>query len=173
MGWARERWSDPFFFSTLPLIASEGILAPDGIVWLPHLSCITDSLTEFYSYLNPYFEIELVEDAKTNPLFLATEDVEDELLRCPDSLINSNQIKPMMEQLDHTDRPFYALKLRKDFLRLPTTPEKTKTQRPSFRGANPTTIFFSQGESDLIIPSSSSLKKRKAVTTVVLQKFKK
>lgn len=111
VGWARERWSDGFWKETIPMLAKSGILTKGGELWLPHLSCVTDSLDEFKEALALYYSIDFVENPLENPLYLATEDVESELIRCPDLLTNTTQIKPLT---DHSSTPFYVLRV-KDF----------------------------------------------------------
>ncbi|KAJ1411527.1 hypothetical protein B484DRAFT_482627 [Ochromonadaceae sp. CCMP2298] len=131
VGWARHRWTDPLFTSTFPTLAREGKLAQGGQIWLPNLDCIQVSLTDFADDLHPYFTIALASDPKENPLYLATEDVEEELLRCPDALTNETQLRPLGTQ------PFYVLTLRDEFLpcekkRLaPATPPAKKRKASS------------------------------------------
>lgn len=119
MGWARERWSDPLFTKTFPTLAASGYLAKGCKIWLPNLQCIEESLSDFYADLLPYFIIRREENALKNPLYRATEDVEEELLMCPDALTNETQMRPLY---DFSNEPFCVLELRSEFLVHPSTP---------------------------------------------------
>lgn len=94
-GWARERWTDHFFKETLPALSKNGLLKPGGTIWLPYLDCVQDSVSDFNKELTAHFTIKLVSDPMLNPLYAATEMVEDDLSRCPDLLTNETQIKPL------------------------------------------------------------------------------
>jgi hypothetical protein len=54
-------------------------------------------------------------------LYRATEDVEKELLMCPDALTNETQMRPLY---DFSDEPFCVLELRSEFLLHPSTPTR-------------------------------------------------
>ena len=97
-------------------------------IWLPHLQCIEESLTDFYDYLIPYYTITKERDPKLNPLYLATEGVEDALLLCPDALTNDTQLRPL---LDYSDYPFYRLELRnpREAAPAPTVVTPTSNQK--------------------------------------------
>ena len=88
------------------MLAENNLLKKGGKLWLPNLDCVQCSLDEFSSEITKYFEIERVEDPMKNPLYAATENVEDELLRCPDALTNETQIRPL---LIYSKAPFLAL----------------------------------------------------------------
>lgn len=107
-GWARERWTENFFESTLPRFAE--ILKDGGTIWLPHLEVTRELLVCHYDTLHIYYDIDYVEDPEENPLYKATDTVEDELLRCPDKLINDTQLKPLLE---YSASPFICLTKRK------------------------------------------------------------
>lgn len=128
VGWARERWTDNLFIKTLPLIAKEGLLCKGGKILLPYLNCIRDSLAEFEEYLYPYYSITLQSDPKKNSLYLATEDVTDALLLCPDTLTNETQVAPLF---NFSDTPFVIMELRSDFVTYskvsPVKPSKKRT----------------------------------------------
>ena len=135
LGWARERWTDPLFTKTLPTLATSGLLLQGCSIWLPHLQCIEESLTDFYDYLIPYYTITKERDPKLNPLYLATEGVEDALLLCPDALTNDTQLRPL---LDYSDYPFYRLELRNPrdaapAVVTPTSSQKKRQYRTSSR----------------------------------------
>jgi hypothetical protein len=102
-------------------LAASGYLAKGCKIWLPNIQCIDESVTDFYNDLNPYFVIRKEVEPKNNPLYLATEDVEKELLKCPDALTNETQIRPVY---DFSDSPFYVLELRPIFLKAPMTPTR-------------------------------------------------
>jgi hypothetical protein len=106
-GWARERWTDHFFKETLPALAKNRILRPGGSIWLPYLECVRESINDFTAELKVHYDISLAQDPMENPLYAATEDVEDELTRCPDLLTNVTQIKPLDQ---FSDTPFLVLK---------------------------------------------------------------
>lgn len=97
----------------MPSLAKSGFINENGKIWLPHLKCVEDSVISFYDILDKFFDIDLVGDPLLNPLFLATEKAEEELMKCPDILTNSNQLQPL---LDHSPFPFYCLTLKKEFL---------------------------------------------------------
>lgn len=88
------------------------MLAENGTIWLPNLSCITDPIDRHLSIIEPFFDVFFVEDPKKNPLYRATNLVDKDLLRCPDALTNETQIRPL---LAHSDQPFIALVLKKDW----------------------------------------------------------
>lgn len=130
IGWARERWNEKFFYSTLPALAREGLLAEGGTIWLPNLSCISDPLERHAAVLNPFFDVFFVENPDKNPLHKATHLVERDLLNCPDALTNETQMRPLYNS---SDQPFIALVLKKDweqnYLQTqtpPSTPKKNK-----------------------------------------------
>eukprot|EP01039_Chlorochromonas_danica_P000646 gene646-701_t len=108
IGWARERWSAPFFTDTLPALLQEDFLTSDGKIWLPNLQCITESLSDAHDILMKHFKIRLASsaDMHANPLYSATNLVERELLSCPDALTNETQMRPLLE---HSIYPFYVL----------------------------------------------------------------
>ena len=107
-GWARERWTENFFELTIPKFAE--ILKDGGTIWLPHLEVTRELLICHYDTLHINYDIDYVEDPEENPLYKATETVEDELLRCPDKLINDTQLKPLLE---YSESPFICLTKRK------------------------------------------------------------
>lgn len=113
LGWARTRWDIKFFRDTLPLLASEGLLLPGGTIWLPNLPCISGPLDDMYSFLSTMYAISVPQDYQSgNPLYEATDHVEDELKRCPDILTNETQVRTL---LTYSDRPFICLTLRSDW----------------------------------------------------------
>ncbi len=123
----------------MPAIATESILSPGGKIWLPNLQCIEESLEEHSDSIKEHFTIRLVSNAKENPLFAATEQVTEELLRCPDNLTNETQMKPL---LSHSSSPFYVLELKvkdseyvtdTDTAVLGTSPLRTPTKKRKAR----------------------------------------
>lgn len=54
---------------------------------------------------------------------MATENVEKELLMCPDALTNETQLRPL---LNFSAQPFCVLELRASFLKQPSTPNARK-----------------------------------------------
>ena len=122
VGWARTRWSQTLFTGTLPSIAKNGLLKKGGKVLLPNLSYTDEALKEFEHLLEPYYNITTINDPKENVLYLATESVTADLLKCPDNITNETQIKPL---LNHSENPFYVLQLRQDVgtpVSAPTSP---------------------------------------------------
>jgi hypothetical protein len=96
-GWVNTRWTEKFFSETLPLLVERGMLKSTGSVWLPHLDHVDAMLQKFSHILCQHYTWTIEEDPVANPLFKATDDVSDELLRCPDNLTNDTQIMPLME----------------------------------------------------------------------------
>lgn len=88
---------------------AKSLLNESGVIILPYLSCVQDALTEYYSYLDPHFFIHFITNPNENPLYLATENVEKELLMCPDAVTNATQILPLYQ---HSSTPFCVLRLR-------------------------------------------------------------
>jgi hypothetical protein len=106
VGWARTRWTQRFFYKTIPAFVQEGILSTGGKLWLPHLENITQEIEEYSEIIQAYYKIELVANCQENPLYRATEDVTEELLRCPDNLTNATQVQPLW---NHSKYPFVLL----------------------------------------------------------------
>lgn len=96
-GWARTRWTDKFYKETIPRLASENFLCENGKIWLPNLECVTTALNDFIKDIEEYYTISYIENPLENPLYAATENVEKELLECPDRLTNNNQIQPILD----------------------------------------------------------------------------
>lgn len=82
------------------------MLKKGGTVWLPYLQCVQDSIKVFKNDLSPYYFTQLIPNPRKNPLFVATDIVESELIRCPDMLVNETQIRPLN---DFSDTPFCVL----------------------------------------------------------------
>ena len=124
VGWARERWTDNLFRETLPQFVTDDVLKESGSLWLPNLKCVEELILEHADVLIKYYTWELVQDPLRNPLYLATEAIEDELLKCPDSLTNETQIRPLD---DFSSTPFYEFKPRRlGATQQPSTPRKSK-----------------------------------------------
>ncbi len=134
MGWARERWTDKFFSITLPAFAKEGLLPFGGKIWLPNLDCVEESIADFCGILSQYFEISYEKDPRANPLYLATEDVEAELLRCPDALTNVTQIRPLN---NFSETPFCVLTRKSPKFE---TPVKRKCLQSNFNNGSTSDI---------------------------------
>lgn len=118
VGWARERWTEALFRDTLPTFVRHNLLTKDGEIWLPNLQCVKELIDDFSDVLHSYFHIELREDPMENPLYRATEEITDVLMRCPDTLTNETQIRPLNA---FSKTPFYCLK-RKNNTSPPNTP---------------------------------------------------
>ena len=80
-----------------------------GSIWLPNLQCVQDSVEKNKHILDKYYTVRMVSQPNSNPLFMATETVEDKLLLCPDKLTNDTQMRPLLE---HSNTPFLVLKRR-------------------------------------------------------------
>lgn len=111
VGWARERWTDPLFTSSFPALATSGKLAHGAKIWLPNLHCIEQSLQEFRAQLEPFFIIRKELDPALNPLYVATDNAEEALLRCPDLITNETQLVHV-QQHSQGSGIFYVLELR-------------------------------------------------------------
>jgi len=120
VGWARERWTEALFNQTLPQFAIDNVLKKDGEIWLPNLECVRELMESFADVLVPYYTWDLVCEPKMNPLYLATEAIEEDLMRCPDVLTNETQIRPLWA---YSKTPFFRLKRREVLVRsAPSTP---------------------------------------------------
>lgn len=122
VGWARERWTEAMFRETLPQFATDNVLRKDGEIWLPNLECVQELMENFADVLQPHYTWDLVADPLKNPLYLATEAIEDELLRCPDILTNETQIRPLWA---FSKTPFFRLRRRNFSLTPPATPSSS------------------------------------------------
>ena len=96
-------------------MARSGLLAPGAKIWLPNMQCIEQSLEDFKAHLEPYFNIYVEKDSLANPLYLATEGAEEELLLCPDLITNSTQAIPLKSHAGEHGL-FYVLELREVML---------------------------------------------------------
>ena len=110
IGWARDRWLPSFFSQTIPSMALE-LLSLGGKVWLPNLQNVADSIESNLPCFNEYFIIHEVAEPMKNPLYVATENATEELLRCPDRMTNDTQLGPLLKR---SSSPFYALVLKKN-----------------------------------------------------------
>lgn len=81
------------------------MIAFRGEVWLPNIKCLCNYIKKYYKTLKVFYSIYLVKDLKSNPLYLATEQVNDILSdKNPIPLVNINQVT----RLD-TNHPFIRL----------------------------------------------------------------
>eukprot|EP01036_Dinobryon_divergens_P024760 gene24760-33235_t len=108
IGWARDRWLPSFFSQTMPSMALE-LLSLGGKLWLPNLQNVADSIESNLPCFNEYFIIHEVAEPMKNPLYVATENATEELLRCPDRITNDTQLDPLLKR---SSSPFYALVLK-------------------------------------------------------------
>ena len=106
-GWARTRWTEAFFKTTLPMLVTSDFLKPNGSIYLPNLDCVEELLFCFEDVLAKHFMWDRVSKPKQNPLYRATERCQKELLLCPDMLTNATQMLPLT---DFSDTPFIVLK---------------------------------------------------------------
>lgn len=86
---------------------------------------VQDAIGNFNSEISARYNITFVTDPMKNPLYKVTNDpsIEKELLRCPDNLTNSTQLKPL---LNFSSQPFYQLKCFDDSFAL----GRTSTRSP-------------------------------------------
>jgi len=105
IGWTRSRWLPSFFSKTIPMMALK-LLSPAGILWLPHLQHVTESINLNRPSIENYFIVHEIDEPMKNPLYVATENATDELKRCPDQYLNENQFQPLLIE---SRFPFYAL----------------------------------------------------------------
>ena len=97
------------FQDTIPRLAEDDVICRGGNIWLPNLQCVQDSVNKNKHILDKYYTVRMVSQPNSNPLFMATETVEDKLLLCPDKLTNDTQMRPLLE---HSNTPFLVLKRR-------------------------------------------------------------
>jgi hypothetical protein len=112
VGWARDRWQPTFYSKTIPSMALK-LFSPGGILWLPHLQNVTESIQLNQDSIDAYFIVHEVDDPMSNPLYAATEQATDELKRCPDFFLNENHLPPLLVE---SRFPFYALRLKRALL---------------------------------------------------------
>ncbi len=106
-GWARTRWTEAFFKTTLPMLVTSDFLKPNGSIYLPNLDCVEELLACFENQLAEHFMWDRVSEPKQNPLYRATMKCEAELLLCPDRLTNDTQMLPLRV---FSKTPFIVLK---------------------------------------------------------------
>jgi hypothetical protein len=83
------------------------MLNTGGQIWIPHLDCTSNLLNDYFiNSIDPFYDCYLEADANNNPLYEATEYVEQQLLLCPDNYTNKTQMKPY---LDYSEHPFLLL----------------------------------------------------------------
>lgn len=142
-GWARERWTEPFFGKTLPYFAESNLLKENGTIWLPHLEVVSELLEQFKDEISKYYKIIHVQNPKENPLYYATDYVANDLRKCPDNLTNLTQMKPYDA---YSDSPFICLKRRKHAINneKPTTPKKQRAVSSSEKGIDLNVILASE-----------------------------
>ena len=101
-GYVQNRWAENFFKDTLPLFAQKNILAVDGQLWLPNLPHVQEMIRKYDKPLREHYEwVRVRHTDKTNPLFEATETVDDVLALCPDGRTNKSQLLPLLQVSDH------------------------------------------------------------------------
>ena len=70
-----------------------------GEVWLPNIKCLFIYIKIHSKILSVYYTITMMKDPKENPLYAATEDVNDILVNDnPVPLTNSNQVTRLDSQ---------------------------------------------------------------------------
>ena len=95
-----------FFNETLPMLAKEHILKPNGFIILPNIQCVDENISNSLTELSQFYDIEKISNPYENPLYKATDlnKVNEELLSCPDMLTNETQLKPLNDEF-----PFFKL----------------------------------------------------------------
>ena len=130
------------------MLAENDLLKIGGKIWLPNLECVEDSINEFRVEINRYYTVEAVADPHLNPLYAATETVEQELLRCPDSLTNETQLRPL---LSYSNTPFLVLTRRNEPVTLTNISMMTPTKKFS------KSQLQSRTSTDDVVPRNLSL----------------
>lgn len=92
-GWANTRWNEKFFSESLPGFVKKKILKDTGTIWIPNVTHVNDSIEAHREILQEYYSWDVINDPFENPLYEATDMVENELLECPDNITNSTQKK--------------------------------------------------------------------------------
>ena len=141
----------------MPALAAT-YLAPNGQIILPNLDCVKERIDSQHTHLSTWFRIEFLEIAERNlnPLYLATDDVEAELLKCPDNLTNETQMRTLY---DFSSSPFYILTCINHVA--PSTPSADRSKK-SPSGPSP---VGSLGNSVSSNSRNSSSKKRPIVVS--------
>jgi hypothetical protein len=104
-GWVNDRWSEKLFSETIPVLASKK-LKQNGSIWIPNNNHVEAMLEKHQEIISKTCSWIVVEDPNQNPLYLATDQVTDELSACPDNLTNATQI----EYLKNSSGPFLCFK---------------------------------------------------------------
>ena len=105
-GWAAQRWTQKFFTETLPILVEMNIIRSGGEVWLPHVSHTAHMVHEHSKLLEETYTWELVKDPSQNPLYKATEQVVNALIKAsPVAILTNDTQLPYLLQV--TDEPFY------------------------------------------------------------------
>lgn len=81
------------------------LMDDNGEIWIPCNGTVDTMIEASRGALERVYLIEYVADPRANPLYLATDDVRDLLMRYPDKLVNENQIATL-----NTNTPFIVLK---------------------------------------------------------------
>lgn len=90
-GWVNERWKESFFSETIPGFVHKNLLKITGALWLPNNLYVNEMVVKYANILSEDFNWSLMKPTD-NPLYQATDDVKDQLMKCPDILTNENQI---------------------------------------------------------------------------------
>jgi hypothetical protein len=141
------------------MMAEQGFLKKGGKFWLPNLDCVQNSIEDFHAEINKYYTIEAVEDPLLNPLYAATENVEEELLRCPDALTNVTQLRPL---LNYSSTPFLVLTRREEPFVPAAAVTPTKAKKPLVNDMTPRRLASAVKRASL---SVSPLKQRAVTPT--------
>jgi hypothetical protein len=106
--WNSERWNKKMYTIILPTLACKGAVKVDGEIWLPNIPNIKDDIDKLWdSYLKPWYSKPAqVSDPSFNPLYTASQNVEDKL-RCTVKSCFSNA--SAIKELNKTS-PFIMLK---------------------------------------------------------------
>ena len=115
-GYVASRWTKPFFSETLPFLAASKILKLGGQIILPNLDHVQNMMQSNRGLLKPYFDWERVA-AEKNPLFVATESIDEILVTLKDGRTNASQMLPLFKV---SNIPFFVLHHGPRYIRQPS-----------------------------------------------------
>ena len=98
-------FSERMYTIILPLLASKGAIPIGGEVWLPHIPCIQERLERLWTPLAPWFSKHAIDTPSMNPLFIASANVEEQILDSGDRFTNGSSLLSLDRKF-----PFMMLK---------------------------------------------------------------
>jgi len=100
-----ESWRKSMFTTTLPMLAAKGAIKLHGEVWLPNITRIRTWLDRLWpTYLSKWYTKQLVDDPMLNPLYEASQKVENNQKESKESFSNEAALKAL------PSAPFIMLK---------------------------------------------------------------